>query len=275
MSATASGSSSDSRPSDQAPEQVLAQFEPFNGLPADVLIALAPFLVERDFRLGQTLLEAHLLPPSVYCLLQGQVRVLAPTSVSAHSRTIDRLGPGSLVGWCGLVRGRPCETVRAMGPVKALEFPADRFLLLLEEHPSLASWFHRQLPHAELYQLLQEHAQHQPAYAPFLDDWLSHELAVGLISQTSGSTPPVDPQTDLVWLFSSGGPLAAVWNPDDFQAASSASPSFPWLRLIGLPEPPQPVSQPLVAADQSAGGQVTDIEQVGTSEVVPSPPPWP
>ena len=133
MSATASGSSSDSRPSDQAPGQVLAQFEPFNGLPADVLIALAPFLVERDFRLGQTLLEAHLLPPSVYCLLQGQVRVLAPTSVSAHSRTIDRLGPGSLVGWCGLVRGRPCETVRAMGPVKVIEFPADRFLPLLED----------------------------------------------------------------------------------------------------------------------------------------------
>ncbi len=280
MSAAASGPSfdfqpSDFQPSEHASEPVLSQFEPFHGLPAEALNALTPFLVERDFRLGQTLLEAHRLPSSMFCLLQGQVRVLAPTSASAHSRTIDRLGPGSLVGWCGLVRGRPCESVRAMGAVKALEFPADRFLLLLEEHPSLASWFHRQLPHAELYQLLQEHAQHQPAYAPFLDDWLGQELAVGLISQTSGSAPPVDPQSDLVWLFSSGGPLAAVWNPDDFQAASSASPSFPWLRLIGLPEPPQPVSQPLAVAATSDDGQVTDIEQVGTTEVVPSPQPWP
>jgi CRP-like cAMP-binding protein len=87
-------------PSAEAATQLLARFEPFNGLAAEGLADLAPLLVEREFRLGQTLLELHTLPPAVYCILQGQLRILAPSSKGVSSRTIDRLGPGSLVGWC-------------------------------------------------------------------------------------------------------------------------------------------------------------------------------
>ena len=264
------------QPSEESLDQVLAHFEPFNTLPADELAGLVSFLVERDYRLGQTLLEAHVLPTSVFCLLQGQLRVLAPNAVGASSCTIDRRGPGSLVGWCGLVRRRPCEYVRAMGPVKTLELPADHFLALLDAHHTFAAWFHRQLPHAELYQLLREHVQHQPAYAPFLDDWLNRELAVGLISQISISTPPVEPRSDLLWLYSSGGPLASLWSSVDNQLATSAAPSLPWLRLIGLPEPPSPSpSQPLAVSELLPQDLIANGTQAGLVENNPSLPPWP
>ena len=251
--------------------RLLEQFVPFNGLPADVLAQLGSSLVERDFRLGQTLLEPNVLPTSVYCLLQGQLRLLEPTVGVVSARTIDRVGPGSLLGWCGLVRRRPCEYVRAMGAGKLLELPADRFLQLLESHSVFASWFHRQLPHSELYQLLSEHVKHAPAYAPFLDDWLNRDLAVGLISQVSSSTPPVDPRSDLLWLFSSGAPLATRWKPADSWPTISGTHSTPWLRLIGLPEAPNLASQPLAVVDSQASELISPPPESSMAVVAAAP----
>ncbi len=250
----------------------LGQFEPFAVLSADVLAQLALCLKKRDLYLGQTLLEADVLPPCVSCVLQGQLRVLAPVAGAANPRTIDRLGPGSLVGWCGLVRRRSCEYVRAMGPVTVLEIAADQFLSLLEDNPSFARWFHRQLPHSELYQLLCEHVKHDPASAPFVDDWLNQELGVGLISQTRNSLPPDDPRSDLAWLISSGGPLASPWSTATALAPASGTPSLPWLRLIGLPEPPRGTSPSMAVVDSGHNDEVPQASEAGSA---PGLPPWP
>ena len=71
MSSESLASVPNPQPAEESLDQVLAHFEPFNTLPADELAGLVSFLVERDYRLGQTLLEAHVLPTSVFCLLQG------------------------------------------------------------------------------------------------------------------------------------------------------------------------------------------------------------
>jgi len=75
-----SPSSAPSRVSAAEAARLLEQFVPFKVLTADILAQLGSTLVERNFRLGQTLLEPDVLPTSVYCLLQGQLRVLEPTS---------------------------------------------------------------------------------------------------------------------------------------------------------------------------------------------------
>jgi ATP-binding cassette subfamily B protein len=275
MNPASSASFPNSQPAAEALDRLLAQFEPFNLLGPEVLAELASVLVIRDFRLGQTLLEAHQQPTAVYCLLQGQLRVLAPNSGGASAATIDRLGPGALVGWCGLVRRRPCEAVRAMGPVKVLELSAEHFEALLEADPSFAGWFHRQLPHAELHQLLRELVLHQPAYAPYLDDWLERELAVGLISQARNAPLPDEPRAKLLWLYSSGGLLAEAYGVPAAAPATDSGPSLPWLRLIGFPEPPQELSRPLGLAEMPAPELTTATDNGAVTAVAPSLPPLP
>ena len=88
---------------------------------------LDPLLEPCRFQLGQTVLDPKVMPKGVLLVRSGQLRSLAPAPRGKGLRTIERLGPGSAIGWVGLVRQRPCERLRATTEVEALLLPAQPF----------------------------------------------------------------------------------------------------------------------------------------------------
>ena len=88
------------------------------------------------YNAGRTLLQADRLPHEVALIQQGRVR-LVTSDPHTGPFTLTRLGSGGAVGWVGLVRGQPCETVLAIEPTVVAAIPAPRFLALLQEWPEL------------------------------------------------------------------------------------------------------------------------------------------
>ncbi len=82
------------------------------------------------YKTGQPLLQADRLPHQVMFIAEGAVRLIADDPATGPF-TLARLGSGDALGWCGLVRGRPCEAAIAMEPTLVAALPARQFLELL------------------------------------------------------------------------------------------------------------------------------------------------
>ena len=82
------------------------------------------------YRTGQPLLQADRLPHQVMFIAEGAVRLIADDPATGPF-TLARLGSGDALGWCGLVRGRPCEAAIAMEPTLVAALSARQFLELL------------------------------------------------------------------------------------------------------------------------------------------------
>ncbi|QPN59089.1 peptidase domain-containing ABC transporter [Synechococcus sp. CBW1002] len=114
---------------------------------------------------GRFLLRCDQLAPHVLLLRHGQVRLLAHDPLEG-SFTLERLGPGALLGWASLLRAEPCETVIAMEPCQVVAIPAARFLDLHRNSPDLQQLCH-QPASAELAEALlrwwhNDHPHHLP-----------------------------------------------------------------------------------------------------------------
>jgi subfamily B ATP-binding cassette protein HlyB/CyaB len=214
---------------------LLSAVAPFEGLPHAVLAGLTPLLRPCRYRLGQTVLRPDALPEGLLLLVRGELRSLAPEPEGEGLRTIERLGPGALVGWVGLLRGRPCEHLRAITEVEALLLPAEQLRDLLLGQPRLSDWFQRQATAPEVHQVLMALAAKHPHWRSALLDWpriLEHtrvrSLAPGL--DTELGLPP-----GWVWFVRSGArlQLAEAWLESSAQPLAA---SDPWLRLVGFPE---------------------------------------
>lgn len=88
------------------------------------------------YRTGQPLLQADRLPHQVMFIAEGAVRLIADDPATGPF-TLARLGSGDALGWCGLVRGTPCEAAIAMEPTLVAALPARQFLRLLPQEESL------------------------------------------------------------------------------------------------------------------------------------------
>ena len=88
------------------------------------------------YQTGQALLQCDQIPHQVFFIAEGSVRLVA-TDPSSGPFTLSRLGPGDSLGWCGLVRGLPCETALAMEPTLVGALPAKEFLKVLRADPAL------------------------------------------------------------------------------------------------------------------------------------------
>ncbi|WP_094555943.1 peptidase domain-containing ABC transporter [Synechococcus sp. 1G10] len=105
-----------------------------------------------SFELGQPLTSGQLIGDRVLVVLDGQARVLSKD----HKRlfTLEKVGPGAIVGLCSLLRASPCETVAAASKLVALAIPDRVILDLLKREPNFARWCHSTLWLAEFDQLL-------------------------------------------------------------------------------------------------------------------------
>jgi len=233
---------------------LLLNFEPFDRLPGELLPLLDPLLEPCRFRLGQTILLPDVLPEGVLLIRSGQLRSLAPAPRGQGLRTIERLAAGAIAGWAGLLRQQPCEHLRATTDVQALLLPAQRFLELLDGHPSLAAAFQQRQCAAELHALLLALAPQHPWALEQLEAWPEP------LTTSSVSSLPPGTESNLVlspayrWFASSGRPLAQPWPQQPPATLDPLPPGSPWLRLIGLtaaedPVPGQPDSSATVTPE--------------------------
>jgi subfamily B ATP-binding cassette protein HlyB/CyaB len=255
-----------------APAQpLLRQFEPFNQLPAELSPLLDSLLEPCRFRLGQTVLRTDVLPPGVLLIRSGQLRGLAPAPRGQGLRTIERLGPGAIAGWVGLLRQRPCEHLRASSEVEALLLPAERFQELLAGHPALAAAFQQRPAAAELHALLHALAPDHPWAQEQLEQWPAPLAASAVSSLAPGGETGLALPAGYRWFASSGRPLAEPW-PEPAPPLQPLAAGSPWLRLLGLHAPP-PRSQPASQRQQPA--TAVSAEVLADDEYSPSPEPPP
>ena len=218
------------------PGALLRSFVPFDRLSEETAAKLEPLLQARRYRLGQTLMRPDVMPEGLLFLVRGALRSLGPDPVGQGLRTLERPASGSLHGWAGLLRGQPCEHLRATEEVEALLLPAAAFADLLQGHPTLTQWFQEALNLPELHTLLLALAERDPGWLPLLQAGPQALEGVRVVSQPAGSPGGGDGLAlppDYRWFISSGGPLASAWREHPL---SERGTTEPWLRLVGFPD---------------------------------------
>ncbi|QPN65889.1 peptidase domain-containing ABC transporter [Synechococcus sp. CBW1006] len=230
---------------------------------------------------GRFLLRCDQLPHQVLLILSGRARLLAHDPLEG-SFTVDRLGPGSLVGWASLLRGEPCETLIAMEPTQVRAIPAQRFLQLhhdlpeLQEHcavpataelaEALLRWWHDH-PRGNL-----EASQQLLDRLPTTDPQRARLASAREIADPQGRSP------DRLWIWS-GAPdrqrllsLERAWAEPPAtppEARSAAAPGSngrghrdrePGGATIAeappLPDPPDPAALGLPVRDRPSAGRI-------------------
>ncbi len=94
------------------------------------------------------------MPTQIAILYEGNARLLARDPRTQETTTLQRLQPGDIMGWAGLVRGVPCETITASTDTLCLVLPAADFKTLLEQEPTFATIFQNQPAPIEVFDLL-------------------------------------------------------------------------------------------------------------------------
>jgi ATP-binding cassette subfamily B protein len=251
----------------------LQGFAPFDQLPPQLLALLEPRLEPCRFRVGQTVLLPEVMPQGVLLLRSGQLRGLAPAPRGQGLRTIERLGPGQIAGWVGLLRGEPLEQLRASTEVEAQLLPAALFEELLQGHPALCAAFQHRLAPAELHALLLALAPHHAWALEQLERWPDPLSRSCVRSQVPGPETALALPPGYRWFCTGGGPFAKPWR--DTAAPLPPRPvGDPWLRLVGLEAPaeaPPPGSAPPAAAFTPAGELPPEEDDYSLSPEAPNP----
>jgi ATP-binding cassette subfamily B protein len=226
-------------------EEFLATIEPFNQLSATTLAQLMKNAQLRRYRMGQPILMRDKLPTHIAILYQGQARLLGYRSPDQSPITLQRLEPGKIIGWAGLVREVACETVIASTETVCLNLPASDFLSLLQQEESLAAYFHHQPTLIEIFDLLSAELQQranstlilQSAEAKDIKElslyvW-QRSIVGNFCSTLSRSLHPF--QDDRLWFVSGGDTSSDLPVGSHFSSHEFSTRRARTLRLIGIP----------------------------------------
>lgn len=223
----------------------LAAVEPFNQLASTALAKLLKNAQLRRYRMGQPILMRDKLPIHIVILYQGQARLLGYRSPDQSPITLQRLEPGEIIGWAGLVRGVACETVIASTETVCLHLPASDFLACLRQEESIAGYFHHQPALIEIFDLLATELQRQANSALILQAagakdlkelslYVWRQAIVSNVSSTLHRSSQTF-QDDCIWFVSGGDtsfdlPVGSQFSSDEFSTCRART-----LRLIGIP----------------------------------------
>lgn len=138
--------------SPSASVQALSGFEPFSRLTPTGQSLLQDAFELRRCPIGQRLITDTILPETIYVMVEGHARLLG----RQHGQpfTIERLGPGSVVGLASLLRAEPCENVAAATDLLVGCIPDSVILELHRKDSVFRDWCSTSLWAAEIAGLL-------------------------------------------------------------------------------------------------------------------------
>lgn len=139
---------------------LLTSHPAFHALSPEGAAALQAEVAVRRFSTGQLLCRGDLVPSELLWISSGQARLLGRDQ--GRLVTLEKLGPGDVVGLASLLRVQACEEVSAAVDLEALALPDALVLQLLASEPSFAQWCFSQLFTAELAALVQLLLQAHP-----------------------------------------------------------------------------------------------------------------
>jgi subfamily B ATP-binding cassette protein HlyB/CyaB len=156
-------------------------------LPASVQEQVLTQVQGWKYRMGQPLTVANQMPDHVIILYQGAARSLFLDPRSQKLVTLERLAPGAVVGWLGVLRQQACETVIAAEEAIGLTLPAAVFWELWQTQPAFRDYFSQEPTAVERAELIRgalaERAQ-QTVKMP-LREWV-RQLEVKLMTLAPG-----------------------------------------------------------------------------------------
>lgn len=241
--------------------------EPFDGLSAAGRERLLAEARPCRFSVGEDLSNAGSIGDRVLVLHEGEARLLAERD--GRPFTLERLGPGAIVGLVSLLRAEGIEAVSAASDLLATAIPDTLMLELLLAEDGLRQWCGRHLWTAELHQLL---LQREGAAAGRFDPALWREKLERLRLRARGVLPTGDgpialQDGDELLLASANVPDLAIGSVlAAAEALPQPRPPLP-LRLLALA--PAPAVAPSPDSTQ-AGQAIVPIEAVAGGQAQPS-----
>ncbi len=223
-------------------EAFIKQVEPFSKLEGNAWQKLLSKIQLLQYRIGQTIFIQDTLPTQICLIYQGQARLLGYAEGKQVPISLGMLQPGAIMGWVGLVRGIPCETIIASEEMVVIALPSKEFLELLHQEPLLQEYFY-QTPHlAEIFSLLAKSltSTEEGATNDLRSLALSHLAEAKAMHLPKGvvATQRLSPEWD--WIISSGeiadpaGGIRAIGTKLDVSKEAIKVESHRGARLLGL-----------------------------------------
>lgn len=207
----------------------LLSTEPFKFL-SEALVAQ---LEERSelvrYELGARILSPEQLPPGLFVVLQGEVRLMAKLR-SHRMITMEKRGAGQLLGWVSLLKGEACEYIQVSEVCVCLLIPSDLILECFRNSEPFLHFFSKRTTPSELSASLLQ--QYDSFIAPPADEeqWLKQAVAKSRIIPDTYITKNETERVILSSYVSRQGPHPGDVIDVDF--VPSAATGFPLRRLL-------------------------------------------
>lgn len=213
--------------------------------PEDVLERLSSQAQLQRFQQGQPICRVDQPPARIYFLLEGTARAVVFSSrLPRRVATLERLQPGTVMGWTLASCGRCWETLIASTDLVVVAVPHEALQREMELSPALAERVRNSVSPSELFGVLDAHLQDYPrALSEEVVD-AATQLASSSVALTWTPTDPAvfEPNGERLWLVAAGplplGSAKASAEPIEAQEA------IRWLgidrqRLAAILEPPE------------------------------------
>lgn len=212
--------------------------------PSNGLQALQRIFSERGellrYEIGQRLCEGQFIPGQVLLIERGSARLLGEQE--GRLSTLAKLEAGEFIGAASLLRGAPCEEVRAASELVAYQLSDNDFLDLIRDNPAAASC-RSHLWTAELAALLSTLLHQTPKQTRTLNSWLQELMPQAQLLDASDDTAVQNAFNTNQRLFLGGEPAEPghgemgqeFRNVKDISALPGGLHQLP-LRLIALPD---------------------------------------
>jgi len=202
---------------------------PLRSAPRELLgeLAASGKLVKAD--IGRVLVQPHQMPPAIFVLLDGRVRMLGTFSKETAPELLQTLVPGAVVGLGSFLAGIPVEADTVAEDCVCLMIAPETFRSLLSKHPAFLAKLESSPHPADLYNLLccefSRSAQ---------DSAKAVEVARSAAASALSAEPSDDRQdSSFLWLVSRGSSRGMRWEPGGGQASRIGIPKH----LLGDRDP--------------------------------------
>ncbi len=207
-------------------EDLLRCFPFLADQPEDLQRRLAARAQLQSFQPGQPICRTDQPPEQLYLLVEGTVRsVVFSNRLPRGVATLQRLQPGSVLGWSLVSCGRCWETLLASTDLVVVAIPWDALHQEIADRPEFAARVRQNVTAAELFGVLDAYLREYPR--PVAEEVVeaANRLAEGCLVRTPGpdGETRTGPDGERLWLVA-GGPLPI----------GSLLPSSP---AITLPQP--------------------------------------